>query len=81
MLEKEYEFFSKNISDLYNKYGHKFLVIKNKKVIGVYENENLALEQTLKNEKLGTFLVQECVSDSKPHHFQGNVSFNFKGML
>lgn len=81
MLEKEYEFFSKNMADLYKQYGHKFLVIKDNQIIGAYDNEDVALKTTLKKEKLGTFLVQECVESPKAsaHHFQGNVSFNFLG--
>lgn len=83
MLEKEYEFFSNNIPELYKKYGHKFLVIKGEKIIGAYDNENIALTTTLQTEQLGTFLIQECLK--KPEdatcHFQGNVSFNFQGLL
>ncbi len=83
MLEKEYEFFSKNMAALYKQYGHKFLVIKQGLIIGVYDNENIAIETTLKTEKLGTFLVQECMDNSEAaiHHFQGNVCFAFQEML
>jgi hypothetical protein len=44
----------------YEKYGGKFLAIKNKKVLGAYDTFEKALNATLKKEKLGTFLIQEC---------------------
>ena len=73
----DYDFFINNLGALYKEYGHRFLVIKNEKVIGAYNSFDDALTEALKTEKLGTFLVQECVKnpDDLILHFQGNISF------
>jgi hypothetical protein len=72
----DFNYFLENMENFYHAYGHKFVVVKNHGILGVYENFNNALESTLKTEEIGTFLIQECF-DSKGkmvHHFQGNVS-------
>jgi hypothetical protein len=63
IVNKDYEFFKANAKQLYKNYGHKFLVIKDCQVIGVYDNFALAAKETLKTEALGTFIVQECVEN------------------
>ena len=59
MLE-DFNWFVENYGQLFKEYGHKFLAIKNKKVIGVYDNVKTAIEKTKETEELGTFIVQEC---------------------
>ena len=61
MLEKEFQFYLKNQADLVSKYNGKFIVLKNQKVIGVYDSNSEAYAQTSKSEKLGTFLIQHCL--------------------
>lgn len=60
MLLQDFEWFKNHNSDLYKKYGHTFLVIKNKSVIGSYNNLIEAVNETKKQFELGTFIVQEC---------------------
>ncbi|MDR0823263.1 MAG: hypothetical protein LBN20_05760 [Endomicrobium sp.] len=78
-INNNFAYFSKNMPMFYKKYGHKFLAIKDKKVIGAYDSENDALKNTLQTEKLGSFLIQECFKNQQEaiYHFQGNVSFDF----
>lgn len=59
-LEKEFKYYIKNQEELVKQYNKKFIVIKNKKVIGVYDSEIEAIQKTSENEPLGTFLVQKC---------------------
>ena len=59
-LEKEFEFYLKNQGEFAKKYNGKYIVIKNREVIGVFESEIEAIEKTSANHKLGTFLVQKC---------------------
>jgi len=75
MQIKDFEYFEKNMSSLYRKYGRKFLAIKNRKVIGVYDTFPTALHETVKTEPPGTFLIQECfrTKAESVKHFQGNV--------
>jgi hypothetical protein len=58
MLEKEYEYFLKNKKYLQKKYIDKYIVIKNEDVVGSYESQTKALEESLKFFELGTFLIQ-----------------------
>ena len=58
IMRKDFNWFLNNYDDLYKQYGHKFLVIKNKQVLGAYDSVRQALDNT--NEELGTFIVQEC---------------------
>jgi uncharacterized protein (DUF1330 family) len=59
-LEKEFEYFVKNQDELVKKYGGKYIVIKNEAVIGVFDDLMVAITETSKKEKRGTFLVQKC---------------------
>ncbi len=60
-LQKEFDYFLKNQTQLVEKYLGKFIVIKDETVIGSYDDETAAIWETAKTHKLGTFLVQECL--------------------
>lgn len=60
MLEKEFEFYLKHQEELVKKYNGKVLVIKDEKVINVFENELDAINETSKTYEIGTFLVHRC---------------------
>lgn len=57
---KDYKWFLKNYSKLFNEYGASFLAIKDKAVIGVYNSYAEGVKETSKNNDLGTFIVQRC---------------------
>lgn len=61
-LEKEFIFYRKHQKELVKEHNGKFIVIKNERVIGVYKSEIEAYVETQKTEKLGTFLIQECLA-------------------
>lgn len=60
MQERDFKWFLENYDDLYKKYGHSIIVIKNQTVLGIYSNKKLAVTITAQTEALGTFIVQEC---------------------
>ena len=62
MLEKEFKYYLDNQKELVKKYNGKFIVVKDQKVIGVYSSEKEAYDETIKTNKLGTFLIQQCLS-------------------
>ena len=64
-LEKEFKYYLDNQDELVKKYNGKVIVIKNQKVIGVYDSEMTAIQEVSKNESLGTFLVQKCTLDKE----------------
>ena len=77
LLEKEFKYYIKNQKALVKKYNGKFIVIKNEKVIGSYDDELTAIRETSKTEKLGTFLVQKCEpgSESYTQTYNSRVAF------
>jgi len=71
----DFDYFLENMEVLYREHGHKFVVVKNQSVLGVYDNFMNAYETTLKKEEIGTFLIQECFDNKEKlvHHFQRNI--------
>ena len=76
-LEKEFNYYLKHQDELIREYNGKFIVIKDDAVIGKYESELEAVEETSKQHELGTFLVQKCVpgSESYTHTYHSRVMF------
>ena len=58
-LEKECQFYLDNQDELVKEYDGKFVVIKDVEVLGAYDNALMAITETKKSHKLGTFLVQK----------------------
>lgn len=61
MSDINFSFFKSNIDELCKDYHGKYLSLKNKSVIGVYESFDQAYSETVKTEELGTFLIMQCV--------------------
>jgi len=72
-LKPEYQYYLDNKSEFLKKYEGKFIVIKNKEVIGVYSNVHEAVEHTAKTVTLGTFLVQHVSPDEDQVRFHSRV--------
>ena len=70
MQDMDFEWFKENMPSLYEMYGHCFLAIKDKRVIGAYGKYADAVRETAKTEPMGSFIVQECGEDE-------NVYTNF----
>lgn len=60
MFSEELEFFIVNQEQLVSQFPGKTLVIKDKRVIGIYNNPLEAYVETLKVYELGTFMIQPC---------------------
>ncbi len=60
MLKEEFEFFLEHQEEFAEKYNGRFIVIKKQNVLGDYDTELEAVEETSKREEIGTFLVQKC---------------------
>jgi hypothetical protein len=76
-LQKEFDYFLEQQDELVKEHRGKFVVIKNQRVLGVYDSELEAVVETSKSEKLGTFLVQKCEpgESSFSQTFHSRVSF------
>ncbi|MFC1947314.1 DUF5678 domain-containing protein [Chloroflexota bacterium] len=68
-LEREFKYYIDNQDELIKKYRGKFIVIKDQKVIGVFDSDLEAVEKTSQEHELGTFLVQECNPGSSNYTF------------
>ncbi len=76
-LEKEFQYYLENLPALVREHRGRIVVVKDQKVIGVYDDEATAVAETQKKHKLGTFLVQKCEpgSDSYTQTFHSRVAF------
>ena len=63
LLEAEFQYYLDNQTELAKKYEGKYIVIKNQQVLGAYEDQIEAIQETAKEHEVGTFLVQECDPD------------------
>ncbi len=77
-MQEEFQFYIDHQAELVAKHNGKVLVIKDQKVIGVYDSDLEAIIETDKEHSLGSFLVQLCSEGSKDYtqHFQSRTPFN-----
>ena len=76
-LKREFDFYLANQADMVKNHNGKYVVIKNRAVIGAYETEAAAVAETVKVHELGTFLVQkvEPGEGAYTQTFQSRVAF------
>lgn len=76
-LKREFDWYVANQAELVTKYDGKFVVVKDAKVIGAYDDQAAAVYETSKKHELGTFLVQkvEPGSGSYTQTFHSRVTF------
>jgi hypothetical protein len=65
MLEKEQAFYKAHRTELRSKYLGKRVVIADDQVLGVYDTDREALQETIKVRPRGTFMVKFIPVDSK----------------
>lgn len=77
-LEKEFQFFKEHQNELVEKYIGRFIVIKDQEIIGDYDTELEALENSKEDHELGTFLIQHCLpgEDTYTQTFHSRVVLN-----
>ncbi|MCX7005348.1 MAG: hypothetical protein NTV22_19045 [bacterium] len=66
-LMQEFEYYLAHQSELVAKYNGKVLAIKDQKVIGVYDSELQAIQETRKTCDMGSFLVQKCAPGNQEY--------------
>ena len=77
MLEKEFKYYLDNQDQLVKEFKGKFLVIIDQKVIGAYDTQAEAYNETQKTHAVGTFLIQLCDvgRDSYTQTYHSRVTF------
>ena len=63
----DFDFFMKNYQELYNRYGHKFIAIRNEKVLGTYDSVSEAINTLSEIYEPGTYIIQECTGDESAY--------------
>lgn len=59
-LRDEFQYYLDNQDTLVKEHPNKYLVIKDKAVVGVYRTQSEAYDDATAKFKLGTFLIQHC---------------------
>jgi hypothetical protein len=77
MLQEQFNWYIANQEELVKKYNGKVIVIKDKTVVGTYENEYEALVESEKQYQIGTFLIQKCSPGTEAYtqNFSSRVIF------
>lgn len=78
-LKPEFDYYLANQAELVKKHNGKFVVIKNRQVIGVYDEQPAALEATKKaGHEVGTFLIQKVGPGTGAYRqtFHSRVAFS-----
>ena len=76
-LKQEFQYYLENQDEFVKKYNGKVLAIKDKAVIGVFNNEIEAITEISKKHEIGSFLVHKCGpgEENFTASFHSRVSF------
>lgn len=75
MLDKEFKYFLDNQQELVQKHPNKFLIIRDDRVVGVYNSHMDAYKNGVNKYGLGNFLIQHCFPGklSTTHTFHSQI--------
>lgn len=76
-LENEFNYYLRNQKELVEKYKGKYIVIMDAQLLGAYDSELEAIQETSTKYELGTFLVQRCEpgADNYTQTYHSRVTF------
>lgn len=67
MQDTDFIWFEQHCTELFKKFGEKYVAIKDKCVLGVYDSYADGVHTTMASEKPGTFIVQKCGEDESAY--------------
>jgi len=75
VAHKDFDWFMDNMPDFYKKYGARFLVVKDKTVLGAYDTFREGVNAAKQKEPPGTFIVQQCFENREKaiRHIHGGA--------
>ena len=59
-LQEEFQYYLRRQEELTSEHEGQYVVIKDSQILGFYDSEVDAVEETRRNHEIGTFLVQLC---------------------
>lgn len=65
--KSDFDFFIENYQNLYEKYGHKFLAVKNKEILGAYDSVEDTIKDLAPAYEVGSYIIQECTGDESAY--------------
>lgn len=65
--QNDFDFFVQNYMSLYKRYGHKYIAIRNKQILGVYNSIPDAVKHLEPKYTFGTYIIQECTGDESAY--------------
>ena len=65
MLDAEWEFYEKNREKIVEKYCGKYVVISGDRVVAVYDDEDIAYDETVKTIPLGSFMIHHVMEEEE----------------
>ncbi|RYD56849.1 MAG: hypothetical protein EOP56_10680 [Sphingobacteriales bacterium] len=69
MITEEIDYYKANREEFITLYNGKHLVIKDKQIIGVYNTNSQAYDETIKSHQVGTFIIERPFNLKKPKAF------------
>ena len=75
-LTQEFKYFLDHKDEIVREHEGRYVVIKNKRIIGTYDDELEAINETRKTHELGTFLVHLAASEERTPIFHSRVGFD-----
>lgn len=63
----DFDYFVENYERFYLQYGHSFIAIKNKEVLGNYTSVREALDSLSPKYEVGSYIIQECTGDDSAY--------------
>ena len=67
MLKQEFQYYLDHQEELVKEHLNKFLVIREQKVVGVYDSKQEAYNEATSKYEMGTFLIQQCLPGTLGH--------------
>ena len=65
--KNDFDFFIENYQNFYKEYGHKFLAIKDKTVLGAYDSVTETISDLTPTYEVGSYVIQECTGDESAY--------------
>ena len=65
--KSDFDFFIENYYNFYKKYGHKFLAIKNKEILGTYDSVTETISDLTPTYEVGSYIIQECTGEESAY--------------